>query len=174
MFSLKNNLNSTVFLKIKQNEKTLKLTNFPRNDSALGLFSQLKYLDNINEAEFQRELIGSIKSDDDLQKCLLASSEKRLHLQEEIDLQVTVGKFKNDRVRHQRHSLYKNVLRRQNPCEIVFKDISKFGNQKIMKGNFLVEIEGVNVVNESVKKLFNKAPPVKLLDMKQQQQSEKV
>lgn len=109
-----------------------------------------------------------------MQKCLLASSEKRLHLQEEIDLQVTVGKFKNDRVRHQRHSLYKNVLRRQNPCEIVFKDISKFGNQKIMKGNFLVEIEGVNVVNESVKKLFNKAPPVKLLDMKQQQQSEKV
>ena len=56
----------------------------------------------------------------------------------------------------------------------MFKDISKFGNQKIMKGNFLVEIEGVNVVNESVKKLFNKAPPVKLLDMKQQQQSEKV
>ena len=107
MFSLKNNLNSTVFLKIKQNEKTLKLTNFPRDDSALGLFSQLKYLDNINDAEFQRELIGSIKNNEDLQKYFLVLSEIGQHLKDEIDLQVADGELNDGRVRHQLDSQYK-------------------------------------------------------------------
>ena len=98
--------------------KTFKLTNFPK-----------KYLHNTNDTELQRELIGSIKNNDDFQKYLLTSSEIGQRLQEKIDLQVTDGKLNDARIRRQLDSMYKSVLRIQNPYEIVFKDISKFYGQ---------------------------------------------
>lgn len=76
--------------KVKKDEKeTVKLTNFPRNHNVLVLFSQLRYLNNIDDTDFQRELISMIKINGNLQRYLLASGKIGQHLQEEIDLQVT-------------------------------------------------------------------------------------
>ena len=53
------------FGKVRKNKKTLKLTNFRRYHNVLVLLLQLRYLENINGLEFQRELIGSIMNNDD-------------------------------------------------------------------------------------------------------------
>ena len=52
------------------------------------------------------------------------------------------------------------------------KGISSFDSQKSLIGNFLVEIEGEKLTNESAKKSFNKTPPVKDLDINQHRKSE--
>lgn len=75
------------------NEETLRLTNFLGNDNVSTLFPQLKYLDNVYDSDFQRELISNIENNEDLQKYLLASVKTGHHLQEEIDLQVTDGRL---------------------------------------------------------------------------------
>ena len=56
------------FGKVRKNKKTLKLTNFHRYHNVPGLFLQLRYLENINDLEFQRELIDSITNNDDFKK----------------------------------------------------------------------------------------------------------
>ena len=82
---------------VEKPQQTIKLTNFPRNHNVSVLFPELQYLDNINDAEFQRSIIGSIQNRDDLQQYLLASSEIGQSIQDEIDI------------------IYKNVMLKQNP-----------------------------------------------------------
>ena len=96
--------------KVIKNKKKLKLTNFPRNHNVLVLFLQLKYLDNINDSEFQREFVGTIKNNSNLQTHILASGEIGHLLQEGIDLQNTDGKLNDACVRNLLDPLYKNVL----------------------------------------------------------------
>lgn len=74
-------------------EKTLKLTNFPRNHCISTLFPQLKHLDDAYDSEFQRKLIASIGNSKDLQKYLLASGRIGQHMQEKNDLQVTDRRY---------------------------------------------------------------------------------
>ena len=57
----------------KKDEKTIKLTNFLINHNVLDLFLQLKYLNNINDAEFQRESISTFNNNDNLPKNLFSS-----------------------------------------------------------------------------------------------------
>ena len=128
----------------------VKLTNFPRNHNVSFSFSQFKYLDDAYNSECQRKLIESIENDKDLQKNLLAYSEIWRHLREEIDLQVTDGRLNDVRVRNKLNPLYKNVLQRQNPYEIVFRYISKFNWQNPIIESLLTEIESGNcLINQS-------------------------
>ena len=137
--------------KIRNNNKeTLRLTNFPRNHNVSNLFPQLKYLDNVCNSDFQRELILNIETNEDLQKYLLASGEIGQYPQEEIDFQVTEGRLSDAQVRSQLDALYKNVLRRQNPYEIVFKDISKSEGQNPISSCLLPEIESGELIDEAV------------------------
>lgn len=48
----------------KMKKKVVKLPSFPRNHDVLLLFSQLRYLNNIDDTEFQRELISIIRNND--------------------------------------------------------------------------------------------------------------
>ena len=104
-------------------KETLSLANFPRKYNVSGLFSQLKYMDNAYDSDFQRELISNIENNEDLQKYLLASGETVQQLQEEIELQVTDGRVNDAQVRNQLGLLYNNILRGQNPYEIVFEGV---------------------------------------------------
>ena len=107
------------------------------------LFPQLRYLDNINDSEFQPELIGAIKNNDDLQKYILASVETEQYLLEEIDFQVTNGTLNNARLRNLLDPM--NFLRK-----IVSKDILKFGKQNPIIGSLLGEIEREKLTDKSI------------------------
>ena len=52
-------------------------------------------------------------------------------------------------------------MRRQNPFEIVFKDISKFDAQNSFIGNLLSEIESGELTEPDIKKFLRKPPSVK-------------
>ena len=54
------------FGQINTNEKFIKLTNFPKNRNADFLFSQLRYLDNTENAEFQNSIIDIINTRENL------------------------------------------------------------------------------------------------------------
>ena len=101
------------------------------------MFPQFKYLNNVNDLEFQRELISSIQNNEDWQKNLLASDEIGQHLQEQTDLQVKDGRLNVACVRNQLDRLYKIVLRKQTPYKIVFIDISKLDGQNPIIGSLL-------------------------------------
>ena len=155
-----------VYWKVIKEDKALKLANIPRNHSVSVLFQQLRYLDNMNDSEFHKELIGTIKNNDDLQKCFLASGEIGQHLQDEIDLQDIDHKWNDGRVRNLLHPLYKNILERKNMYEFAFKTISKFGKHNPIICSLLDEIEGEKSTDESIKKFLGSMLSVKNLEIK--------
>ena len=87
-------------------------------------------------------------------------------MQEEIVLRVTDAKLNNARVRNLLDPVCKNVLQRQNPYKIVFKDISKFDAQNPSEKK-QSEIEGGKLTNNSIKKLLESVSLVKDLEMQQ-------
>ena len=68
----------------------------------------------------------------------------------------------------------KNVMRKQNPFEIVFKDISKFDTQNPITCTLLSKVESGKLADESVEKLLNKAPNIKDIESNQKVKSLKL
>ena len=81
-------------------------------------------------------------------------------------MQVKDSILNDNRVRNQLDPLHKNVLRRQNPYEILFKDISKFDGQNSINGSLLAEIESGKLIDEAVQKFIDGAPSTKDLEIR--------
>lgn len=77
---------------------------------------------------------------------------------------VTNGKLNNAPARNVIDPVYKNVLQKQNPYEIIFKDFD--GKNPIISG-LLMEIEGGKLTNDYIKKFLKSAPSVKDLEIQQ-------
>ena len=69
-------------------------------------------------------------------------------------MQITHNKLNNASVRRKFDPLYKNILLRQNPFELVFKDISTFDGQNPIISKLLLEI--LIGKNNSVDKILKK------------------
>lgn len=69
-------------------------------------------------------------------------------------------------VRRKFDTVYQNVLRRKNPNEILFKDISKLDSQNPIIGSLLSEIESVKFKDSEIKKFLRKAPDIKDVETK--------
>ena len=69
-------------------------------------------------------------------------------------MQITDNKLNNASVRRKFDPLYKNILLRQNPFELVFKDISTFDGQNPIISKLLSEI--LIGKNNSVDKILKK------------------
>ena len=128
------------------------MKNLPRNYNAEFYISQLFQTDNTFDSGFR--------------EYLLASGEIGKHMQEEIDLLVTDGKLNIASVRQKLDSLYKSILLRQNPFELVFKDVSTFDGQNPLIENLLSEIEIRKQTEDSIDKVTKKAPSFKDIEIK--------
>lgn len=115
--------------KVEKDNKTIKLTNFPRNTNVSVLFPKFCYLNVINDTEFQRSIIRTNKNRQHLKPYLLASGELGKSIQDYIYMVVTEVRLNDAQVRQMLDPVCKNVLRKQNLLEIVFKDIFKFNAQ---------------------------------------------
>ena len=71
------------------------------------------------------------------------------------NLLVTDARLNDVHVRNKLNPLYKNFLQRQNPYEIVFRDISKFDGQNPLIGSLLAETESGKLTDKSVLKFLN-------------------
>ena len=103
-------------------------------------------------------MIDVINAIEDLQKYLLASIEIGQNMQDWDDLVVTDDKLNDTSISQALDPVYKNVLRKQNPFEIVFKDISKFDGQNYILRNLLGQIKSVKLTDVDIKKFLKKAP----------------
>ena len=126
--------------KLYKKENTKRLKNFPagyvgnfyRNladnvDTSSDFFAQIS-----NDANIPRE---------DVQKYLLATSDFAKSIQTDINHYVTRDRINNASFRQKLDSISKNILRKQNPLELVFEDLSTFDAENPIVGSLLREID---------------------------------
>ena len=87
---------------------------------------------------------------------MLATSDIRRNIQENLNVVVTDGRLNDAIVRHVLDTADKNVLANLNLLQITFKDVKKFDAQKLVLGNLLMQIEGSKLSDEETKKATGK------------------
>ena len=78
---------------------------------------------------------------EDVQKYILATSDFAKSIQTDINHYVTKDRINNTSFRQKLDPISKNILRRQNPLELVFEDISTFNSENPMVGSLLRETD---------------------------------
>lgn len=107
--------------KVEKDNKTTKLTNFPRNHDVSVLFPKLCNLNDINDTEFQRFLVRTNKNREHLEPYLLASGKLGKSTHDDIYVVVTEGRLNDAQVRQMLDPAYEMY------CEsrILLKPFSK-------------------------------------------------
>ena len=77
----------------------------------------------------------------DVQKYILATSDFAKRMQYDINHYVTRDRINNASFRQKLDPISKNILRRQNPLELVFEDISTFDAENPIIGSLLRELD---------------------------------
>ena len=78
---------------------------------------------------------------EDVQKYILATSDFAKSIQTDTNHYVTRDRINEASFRQRLDPISKNILRRQNPLELVFEDISKFDAENPIVGSLLREID---------------------------------
>ena len=71
----------------------------------------------------------------------MATSDFAKGVQDEINLYVTYDRLNNASYRQKLDPIAKDIFHRQNPLELVFKDISTFDAPNLIVGSLLDELE---------------------------------
>ena len=99
--------------------------------------------DNINNSS---DFFSRITEDvdipkEDVQKYILATSDFAKSIQTDINHYVTRDRIKDASFSQRLDTISKNILRRQNPLELVFEDISTFNAKSPIVGSLLREMD---------------------------------
>ena len=99
--------------------------------------------DNINtDSDFYWRIAADTDiPKEDVQKYLLATSDFAKSIQTDINHYVTKDRINNASYRQKLDPISKNILRRQNPLELVFEDISTIDAENPIVGSLLREID---------------------------------
>ena len=76
-----------------------------------------------------------------MQKYILATSDFSKGMQSNINHYVTKDRINNASFQQKLDRISKNILRRQNPLELVFEDISTFDAENPIVGSLLRELD---------------------------------
>ena len=120
--------------KLYKKENTRKLKNFPAGYVG-GFYRNLA--DSIDtSSDFYSRIADDVKiSKEDVQKYLLATSDFAKSIQTDINHYVTRDRINDASFRQKLDLISKNILRRQNPLELVFEDISTFDAENPIVGS---------------------------------------
>ena len=93
----------------------------------------------------QSNFLSAISNDtsipkDDAQKYLLATSDFVKSIQTDINHYVTRDRINNPSFRQKLDPISRNIIRKQNPLELVFEDISTFDSENPIVGSLLREV----------------------------------
>ena len=99
--------------------------------------------DNIDESSdfYSRITADADIPREDVQIYILATSDFAKSIQTDINHYVTRDKINDASFRQRLDLISKNILRRQNPLELVFEDISTFDAENPIVGSLLREID---------------------------------
>ena len=126
--------------KLYKKEDTRQLKNFPTG--YVGSFYR-NLADNI---DISSDFYSRITADpdiprEDVQKYVLATSDFAKSIQTDINHYVTRDRINDASFRQKLDPISKNILRRQNPLELVFEGISTFDAENPIVGSLLREID---------------------------------
>ena len=96
---------------------------------------------NTNSDLYSRIAANADIPKEDVQKYILATSDFAKSIQTDINHYVTRDRINNASFRQRLDPISKNILRRQNPLELVFEDISTFEAENPIVGSLLREID---------------------------------
>ena len=96
---------------------------------------------NTNSDFYSRIAADADIPKEDVQKYILATSDFAKSIQTDINHYVTRDRINNASFRQRLDPISKNILRRQNPLELVFEDISTFDAENPIVGSLLREID---------------------------------
>ena len=121
-------------------EDTRQLKNFPAG--YVGSFYR-NLADNIDiGSDFYLRITADANIPrEDVQKYILATSDFAKSIQTDINHYIMRDRINDASFRQKLDPISKNILRRQNPLELVFKDISTFDAENPIVGSLLREID---------------------------------
>ena len=126
--------------KLYKKKDTRRLKNFPAG--YVGSF----YRNLADRVDTSFDFYSRVANDvnipkEDVQKYLLATSDFAKSMQKDINDYVTKDRINDGSFRQKLDAISKNILRRQNPLELVFEDISTFDAENPIVGSLLREID---------------------------------
>ena len=126
--------------KLYKKEDTRQLKNFPAG--YVGSFYR-NLADNIDiGSDFYSRITADANTPrEDVQIYILATSNFAKSIQTDINHYVTRDRINNVSFRQKLDPISKNILKGQNPLELVFEDISAFDAQNPIVGSLLREID---------------------------------
>ena len=104
-------------------------------------------VDNFIGSNFYGKIVNdSNVPANDVQKYILATSDFSKGMQSNINHYVTKDRINNASFQQKLDRISKNILRGQNPFELVFEDISTFDAENPIVGSLLRELDVVKVL----------------------------
>ena len=123
-------------------ENTKRLKNFPAGYVGSFYRNLADNVDNFTGSDFYSRITADADIPrEDVQKYILATSDFAKSIQTDINHYVTRDRTNDESSRQKLDPISKNILRRQNPLELVFEDISTFDAENPIVGSLLREID---------------------------------
>ena len=126
--------------KLYKKENTRQLKNFPAGYVESFYWNLADNVGNTSDFYSRITADGDIPKED-VQKYILATSDFAKSIQIDINHYVTRDRINDASFRQRLDPISKNILRRQNPLELVFEDISTFDAENPIAGSLLREID---------------------------------
>ena len=127
--------------KLFKKEDTKRLKNFPAGCVENFYRNLADKVDNV-QSNFLSAISGNKDiPKDDIQKYLLATCDFAKSMQTDINHYGTKDRINDASFRQKLEPISKNIIRRQNPLELVFEDISTFDSENPIVGSLLREID---------------------------------
>ena len=126
--------------KLYKKENTRQLKNFPAGYVG-SFYRNLADNDDNGSDFFSRITADADIPREDVQKYILATSDFAKSIQTDINHYVTKDRINDASFRQRLDPISKNILRRQNPLEFVFENISTFEAENSIVGTLLRQID---------------------------------
>ena len=128
--------------KLRKKETTKSFKNFPAGYVGSFYRNLADNVDNFTGSDFYSRITADADIPrEDVQKYILATSDFAKSIQTDINHYVTRDRINDESSRQKLDPISKNILRRQNPLELVFEDISTFDAENPIVGSLLREID---------------------------------
>ena len=128
--------------KLYKKENTRKLKNFPAGYVGKFYSNLADNIDDFTGSDFYSRIASDASIPrEDVQKYILATSDFAKSIETDINHYVTRDRINDVSFRQKLDLISKNILRRQNPLELAFEDISTFDAENPIVGSFLREID---------------------------------
>ena len=128
--------------KLYKIEKTFQIKNFLAEYVGSFYRNLSDNVDNFLGSDFYSRITADADiPKEDVQKYILVTSDFAKSMQADINHYVTRDRINDASFRQKLDSISKNILKRQNPLELVFEDISTFDAENPIVESLLREIE---------------------------------